>query len=402
MHAPVAEVHSSARASPRLVERILGAFDWRLPMSPLLPGACSHGGAFFDAIGRRFEALERRHGVINADVLDAWFPPSPRALAAVGEHLEWALRTSPPTGCEGMVETIAEMRVVPAGCVLPGGGSSNLIFLALTRWLRAGDRALVLDPAYGEYAHLLESVIGCQVERFELRREEGWQIDPERLGESLSRGYDIVVLVNPNSPTGVHLPRSTLAHLLEAAPASTRIWLDETYVDYAGPEQSLEAFAAASRNVVVCKSMSKAYALSGARCAYLCAPARIVDELRRLTPPWTIGLVGQLAAVEALRDTAYYEERWRETAQLRVALAGELARLLRAEVVPGAANFLLLHLPPDGLRPEEISRRCRARGLFLRTFEEMPRLGHDALRIAVKDRETNRRMLAILAEAAAP
>jgi hypothetical protein len=53
-------------------------------------------GAFFEAIGDDFSALERRHGVVNADVLDAWFDPSPAVLAALRQHLPWALRTSSP------------------------------------------------------------------------------------------------------------------------------------------------------------------------------------------------------------------------------------------------------------------------------------------------------------------
>ena len=68
---------------------------------------CYHGGAFFDAIGAEFNHLERRHEIINADVLDAWFPPSPKVIAALEEDFTWLLRTSPPTHSEGMVRVIA-------------------------------------------------------------------------------------------------------------------------------------------------------------------------------------------------------------------------------------------------------------------------------------------------------
>src|SRR5204863_2860682 len=99
------------------------------------------------------------------------------------------------------------------------------------------------------------------------------------------------------------------------------VWLDETYVDYISAAESLETFAAASRNVVVCKSMSKVYALSGARAAYLCGPAPLLEELRALTPPWAVGLVGQVAAVAALQDPDYYAARYAETRRLREQLA---------------------------------------------------------------------------------
>src|SRR5207249_1973671 len=119
-------------------------------------------------------------------------------------------------------------------------------------------------------------------------RAEGYALDPALLARALEGEYDLVVLVNPNSPTGRHLSRDRLEPVLAAAPRRTLFWIDETYVEYAGPEQSLERFAAGSANVVVCKSMSKVYALSGARAAYLCAPAERARGLRRITPPWAV------------------------------------------------------------------------------------------------------------------
>src|SRR5213593_353028 len=62
---------------------------------------CYHGGAFFEAIGSDFDQLGKRHQIINADVLDAWFDPSPRVTAALTEHLPWLIRTSPPTHSDG-------------------------------------------------------------------------------------------------------------------------------------------------------------------------------------------------------------------------------------------------------------------------------------------------------------
>src|SRR5437870_7625071 len=158
----------------------------------------------------------------------------------------------------------------------------------------------------------------------------------------MQEGYDWVVLVNPNSPTGQHLPRHEFQPILQAVHAPTRIWIDETYVDYVGPDESLESFAARSRNIVVCKSMSKVYALSGVRAAYLCGPAHLVRELRSIAPPWAVSLPGQLAACEALRSLPYYRERWNETRTLRDALRADLLAL-GWDVLPGCANFLLCH-----------------------------------------------------------
>jgi histidinol-phosphate/aromatic aminotransferase/cobyric acid decarboxylase-like protein len=371
--------------------------DWGVPGVSFRPGtACYHGGAFFEAIGDELDCLERRAGVINADVLDAWFDPAPGVTAALSEHLGWVLRTSPPVGSDGMRRVVARARGVSEENILPGAGSSDLIFLALRQWLRADSRVLILDPMYGEYAHVLERVVGCEVDRLELTRSCNYAVDVDELSERLERRYDLVALVNPNSPTGQHLPACALERVLRAAPASTRFWIDETYVEYAGEGQSLERFAAASSNVVVCKSMSKVYALSGARCAYLCGPLHVIEELERISPPWAVSLPGQIAACTALRSTDYYRERWSDTHGLREMLASGL-RSLGWDVIPGCANFLLCHIPVEQPAAPALAAACRKQRLYVREVASMGRCFDDrALRIAVKDAVTNTAMLDIL------
>lgn len=400
LHAETGALLADAARRRRVLSRLERGVRWRLPVPFADAPPCYHGGAFFSAVGEEFDAIERHERIINADVLDAWFPPAPGVLAALREHLSWLARTSPPTDCGGLVRVVARARGVEPACILPGGGSSDLIFLALPRWLSRESRVLVLDPMYGEYAHVLEQVVRCRVDRLLLRREEGYGLDPDRLAERLKRGcYDLVVLVNPNSPTGRHVPRAALEAALAEAPRGTRVWIDETYVEYVGGSESLERFAAGREGVVVCKSMSKVYALSGLRVGYLCASPATLAELRPYSPPWAVSLPAQVAAVRALEDPEYYAARWRETHALRAGLAEALERL-GVEVLPGVANFLLCHLPEGGPDAAEVVARAREEGLFVRDVGTMgTRLGGRALRIATKDAETNRRMARILARA---
>ena len=358
--------------------------------------SCYHGGAFFEAIGERFDALERRRRVIPADVLDAWFPPAPAVLRALRSHLEWSVRTSPPTHGAGLVAAIADARGVPAGSIVLGGGSSDLIFLGLTHWLDRRSRVLLLDPTYGEYGHVLERVVGCQVDRLPLRREHRYRVDVAELELVMRRAYDLVILVNPNSPTGQHVPSKALAEILDRAPARTRVWLDETYVEYAGAGESLERLAAARDRLVVCKSMSKMYALS-VRVAYAVTAPADARALRQRTPPWAVSLPGQIAAVRALESLEYYRRRWSETQRIREELANGVDAIGELKVIEGVANFVLVHLAPHHPAAHSIVERCRARGLYLRDAGAMsPSLGDRALRIAVRDRATTHRILAIL------
>jgi histidinol-phosphate/aromatic aminotransferase/cobyric acid decarboxylase-like protein len=255
---------------------------------------------------------------------------------------------------------------------------------------------LLLDPTYGEYRHVLEQVVGCQVDRLHLHRRREYVVDLEELAERCREAYDLVILDNPNNPTGQYIPRADLEAILQRAPSRTRFWIDEAYIDYVSSEQSLEQFAAESENVVVCKTLSKGYALSGMRAAYLCGSESIAKALVRITPPWPIGLPSQIAAVRALESPAYYQQRYQETAILRAALATGLQEL-GLDVIPGTANYLLCHIAPTGPDAGTLLHRCQVEGLFLRDVRSMgTEFGTHVFRIAVKDAATNARAIEIL------
>lgn len=398
MTAEIGEIREVVDGMEQAVRRFEEGCEWRLDVPMRRPAGCFHGGAFFEAVGPRFDDLGRAAGIINADVLDAWYPPAPAVLESLQQHLPWLLRTSPPTGCEGLLEAIAAARGLPEGSVLAGAGSSDLIFRAFRTWLRKGSRVLILDPTYGEYAHVLERVIGCEVVRMQLGRENNWEVDPVALQAALADDLELAVIVNPNSPTGQLLPAEVLREILAGVPGRTRVWVDETYTDFCGPNQTVERDAVTSANVVVCKSMSKAYALSGARVAYLAAGPHQLEALRAVTPPWAVSLPAQVAAVRALESTDYYAARWAETGRLREGLAASLRRL-GWRVLPGSANFLLCELPVSGPTAAEVVRGSRLRGLFLRDAGAMgSAMGNRMLRVAVKSGAENAAMAGILAE----
>ena len=371
--------------------------DWKLGITFHRPSECYHGGAFFDAIGDHFEDLNKKNDIINADVLDAWYPPVPEAQKILLEQLEWIMRTSPPTRAGGLEQTIAKARGVRDDCVLTGGGSSALIFLAFRHWLNASSRVLILDPTYGEYMHVLENIIQCKVERFLLGRRDGYNLNLKSLKKKISNGFDLFVWVNPNSPTGLHVATDEVEEVLRNSSGCKRIWIDETYIEYVGQEHSLEKFAMNSEKVIVCKSLSKVYALSGLRAAYLCAPPHQLEELRALTPPWSVSLPAQIAATYALKSPDYYIMRYKETNELRDELIKGLKDLGITEIIPGIANFVMFHLPAEVDTAAAIVKKCRENGLYLRDISGMGSgVGNRALRMAVKSGETNQHMMKIL------
>jgi histidinol-phosphate/aromatic aminotransferase/cobyric acid decarboxylase-like protein len=384
----------------RLVQETQRRIDWRLEV-PFLSSIDhgDHGGRSIAELGADFTNRSERDVVVPADVLDAWFPPAPGVVDIGGTEASWLYRTSPPALAGGVVAEISHARQVPPECVVVGAGASDLTYRALLRWCTPRSRVLLVRPSYGEYSFLLNDVVGAQVEYLDLSPETGWQVDLERLTGLLARAYDLVVIVNPGNPTGQYIPADVLVDVLRSAPRRTLFWIDETYVEYVDQSHSLESFAAVTTNVIVCKSMSKVYALSGLRVGYLVSPMALAGELAAITPPWQVNLVGHMAAIQALRDQEYYVKRWSETGCLRDQLAVDLAHIGHGvgagelEVTTGSANFLLLRLPGRNSARCAVER-CRREGVYLRDLSALTRSFHGRyVRVAVRDAASNARIV---------
>ena len=196
--------------------------------------------------------------------------------------------------------------------------------------------------------------------------------------------------MNPNNPTGRLWPREKLIQFLDQLPADVLTIVDEAYLDYAGAVESLESEAALRPNLVVIKSMSKVYALSGARVGYLVTEARRTAQLSPWLPPWPVGLLAQAAAIEALRDPSWYLSNYAETHILREQLRTRLAPLRPVE---SEVNFFLI----QPRNPTALADSLRQRQIFVREFPDGPLAGR-YLRVTVKDAAQNERLASAILE----
>jgi histidinol-phosphate/aromatic aminotransferase/cobyric acid decarboxylase-like protein/GNAT superfamily N-acetyltransferase len=390
------QVRSMIAAHAQILIKMKSIVDWQLPFKFYPEAHCTHGGAFWEVLGNDFADLSRARNVVNADVLDAWFDPAPEVVSALQANLPLLLRTSPPTRAEGLIRAISRARKVPEECVITAAGSSALIFLALRSWLNPGSRVLLLDPMYCEYGHVANSIVGCTVDSIVASREDRFVMDLGHVAERLANGYDLVILVNPNSPTGTLLPPDRVKKLFSQF-ERTRFLIDETYLEFAGVENSVEQFAAESKNAFVCKSMSKVYALSGARVAYMIGPEAEIVTLGTLLPPWAVSLPAQVAAVAALSAGKYYATQYQRTALLRDELTADLLERCGIVAYESVTNCLLCELPANAPDAAEIVLQARDQNVFLRTGQGIHRsLGPRTIRIAVKNREMNQEMIRVL------
>jgi histidinol-phosphate/aromatic aminotransferase/cobyric acid decarboxylase-like protein/adenosyl cobinamide kinase/adenosyl cobinamide phosphate guanylyltransferase len=281
---------------------------------------------------------------------------------------------------------LAERHGRPAEEALPTNGACDAFWL-LARALRPRLAACV-HPSFSEPEAALRAAGSAVVHV--LRRPETWRLEPEAVPEEA----DLVVLGNPNNPTGTLDPAATIAQL--ARPGRVLV-VDESFIHFVPEERENLAARSDLPGLVVVRSLTKLWSLAGIRAGYLLAPAPLVARLEGQRQPWSVNGLACAALEACACDLETPARVAAEVAAAREELSASLARIPGVRVWPSVVNFLLLSVP-DG---RSTLARLRAEGIAVRPAGSFPGLDDSHLRVTVRDRETNARLLDALARAVA-
>ncbi len=302
----------------------------------------------------------------------------------------------PDSQCSELRRTLAQFHVLQEDQILAGSGSTEFVY-AIPRVLKIR-RALVVTPAFSEYENALEiSQADCQIDFFETREEEGFELRIEGVLSALTQGYDALYLANPNALTGILAEKKDLLRIL-ARTEQEKIWfiLDEAFIDFI-EEESSKAAALTSSRLIILRSMSKFYALPGLRVGYMISNPEVIHEFARRKEPWTVNAMAQMAASASLKDSGYIVRTQKTIRLERERLIEGLRAIPGLIPYPARANYLLVQLHPGlKLTAEELRGKLIPLGILIRDCRSFHHMGPFFFRIAVRNREENQTLLKAL------
>ena len=308
------------------------------------------------------------------------YPPSPRVVTAIVEAAGERFRLYPRPMADELRDCAAQVYGLATGNVLVGNGSDDLLAMLFRACIDPGSRVAYPVPTYSLY-DTLATLQGGHVVRIPWGAE--WTL-PDGLLEVDAR---LILLCNPNSPSGTLVPGDAVRALAERQRGL--VVVDEAYVDFA--ESHCLDLVRDLPNVAVVRSLSKSFSLAGMRIGLLFAPEPIVSTLEKVKDSYNVNWLSSVAGAAALSDMRVMEENVRRIRKARESLTISL-RALGFEVVPSQANFVLARRPGTDLGP--LQERLRRRGVLVRHFAT-PEL-RDALRITVGSDENLRVLLRVL------
>lgn len=254
---------------------------------------------------------------------------------------------------------IARRYSVPPEWITLGNGSNDILEIAAHALLQRGESAVYAQYSFIVYA-LATQAVGARAIVVPAH-EYGHDLDA--MLAAIEPDTRIVFIANPNNPTGTFVPAPRVEAFLEKVPKDVVVVLDEAYNEYLEPELRFDSAQWVRRfpNLIVSRTLSKAYGLAGLRIGFALAQTELTDLMNRIRQPFNVNSLAQAAAMAALGDAEFLDRSYRMNREGKLRMEQAFAEL-GLEYVPSFGNFVLVRV---GDAPAVYERLLRA-GVIVR------------------------------------
>ena len=313
--------------------------------------------------GKPIEEVAREYGLEASRIIKLASNENPLgvpagARAAIQAALDDLGRYPDGNGFE-LKAAIARKYGVPVEWITLGNGSNDGLELAARAVCAAGQSIVYSQYSFAVYALATQAIGARAIEVAAL----AYGHDLDAMAAAIAADTRVVFVANPNNPTGTFVDGQALEAFLAKVPARVAVVLDEAYTEYLDPEQRYDAMLWVRKypNLIVSRTLSKAYGLAGLRVGFMVAQTPITDLMNRVRQPFNVNSLAQAAAIAALADADFLARSYRLNRDGLRQLSQGFA-MLGLEFVPSAGNFVLVRIG----RADLINERLLRAGVIVR------------------------------------
>jgi len=322
------------------------------------------------------------------------------ALAGIRDTMMY-LHNYPDPDAREFTLALAKNFGINPELILCGNGSTELIYLVIRALMP--ERILMPVPTFSEYE--IAAGGGREIVRYALNPKDNFAINPDTFITAMAGGskslshkmalptsVDMIFLCNPNNPTGCMLRKTDMMKIAAAAKElKCHLVVDEAFIDFS-PDDSMINEVEDNPYLIVLRSLTKFYALSGLRVGYGVFPLKLIDAMKKQKEPWTVNTLAQVAGIEAINDEAYKADTFKIIKNEKKTLEDGF-RLLNIQHFPSQANFYLIRMA----NAENVIDTLAEKGILIRGCSNFRGLDASYARVAVKSNRDNMRLLKELA-----
>lgn len=344
--------------------------------------------------GKPLDELEREYGITDSIKLasneNAW-GPSPKAIEAIQANLG-NLHRYPDGSGYYLTEAIADRFEVQPEEVVLGNGSNEIIEFLVKSFVREGDEVITSHPSFLMYQKFVQVRGGVN----KVIPLQDMHHDLNAIVDAVTDKTRLIFLDNPNNPTGTFISLENLESFFQRLPETVIVALDEAYVDFMDKDLQgdIRTFIEDSPGrcpVVLLRTFSKAYGISGLRIGFGLMSSSIASCLHKVRQPFNINSLAQVGAKAALEDDVYFDMVINETREGMLFLMAEVEKL-GCTSYPSQTNFFLIDVKGNA---DDLYRAMLHKGVIVRS---MSAYGFPAcIRITIGTRAENERFIQALA-----
>ena len=320
-------------------------------------------------------------------------PPSAKVMEAISKFGEMSNRYPD----QGLVvrAKIAEINGLegPENVML-GNGSSEVFDNIFRSFLETGEEVIQHTPCFGIYKLRCNILGGSLVSVPMVYQDKQMHFDPGSILEAITENTKIIVIANPNNPTGNFMDPE---HFVTIAETGVPFIVDEAYIEYAGLEKSQVELTKKYKTAIITRTFSKAYGLAGMRFGYALGDKDVIGQISAALLPWNVGTIIMWAANAALNDTEGLQERVEFNNREAAYIEKSLSDIPGLVIFHTHANYILFDAGPAGKKGENVLDFALEQGIILRGVADQ--YGSDGwFRITIGSKEENRMAVQVLRE----
>ncbi len=355
-------------------------------------GAGGHGGDL-RAVAAEF-AVDVNDIIDFSSNINPLGPP-PGLWEELRSHLD-DINSYPEPQARTFRRALAGKMEIAENRLLPGNGANELIHL-LCLWKRPR-RVVFPVPAFAEYNRAAR-LAGAAVKTIPNSPDNSPDELLPLIRNHLSAG-DLLIICNPENPTGRYYPREIMAELAAAArERKAALLTDESFFPFTGRPPAESMSPAEEPGLWVVTSLTKLWALPGLRLGYLTGPADEIQEITKYGDPWRVNTLAQRAGLFCLADNTHLSHTVEYIRRERDFMSAGLHNIKDITVFSGSANYLLARSENEAVDCRKLYRKLMQKKLLIRKADNFAGLNKQYFRMAIRSPAENKYLLQELASA---
>ncbi len=343
--------------------------------------------------GKPKEDIERKYNISDTVKMNSNENPWGVPVAALEQAEKMLPRSNvyPEASNRILREKVAGIFSVKPGNVFLGSGADEVIYYLAMGFLNDNDEIVIPGVTFPIYE------IAAKIMRAKIITSsmDGFGIDLDDMLNKITERTKMLVVCNPNNPTGLALDKNEIYSFIDKVPSEVLIIMDEAYMEFADPGRfpdSIAKFKEGRENLFVIRTLSKAYGLAGFRVGYGVGDERIIEILNRIKLPFNISVVSQYAAYGAMNDKKFIKSTVENTIAGREALYSALESM-GLSYLKSSTNFILIDVAYDC---EVVTEALMKKGVIVRSAKNYG--APTFIRVTIGTKEQNSRFVRCLAD----